>query len=647
MSLPDPIKILDPIKVLDHGYVRLIESMGTDESIIEAARMSTGKGFVSWDEYQECSKCGVILSPFHEMCSGTGAHDWKKKNDLSLLEFLWGNKHATPFEMCELQIEVQAPIMVFREWHRHRTQCLAGDTKLYFDLPGGIERRGTQKRTMTIREVFEKFQPTSRAARPERQTNAFFPRSRVQGMRLRCLNEETKEVSHTSITDVWESGVKKVYDVEVEGIGVIRASKDHRFFTDRGWLRLEQMIALPDDPHPDSNCLTEVTGECVADWCKLHYRPKVYTVSGSPTESVSFEIPATEVDEVWKSVVGWEEFYEVSNMGRVRRIAGGQGVRSVGTCKKLTEAMTGYFVTNLNRPGVQELKTVHSMVLEAFIGLCPDGQECRHLDGNQKNNWLENLSWGSAKENADDRSRHGRTPTLKAFAKSITSVKYSGEEMTFDIEVAEPWHNFVAEGFVVHNSYNEFSARYSVMPNLHYVPEESRFSAVQDSSNKQEASVAQGDLFRPARGLTNESMREAVREEQNTVYKHYSILLDAGVPKEVARLNTPVSRYSKMRAKTDLRNWLAFLNLRMRPNAQKEIREYAVAVASIVKELWPRTYALFVEYDLEGASFSKSEIALLKDMLLDNKMEESFEENSVKLGLEKKKASALYKKLFR
>lgn len=80
----------DRIKVLDEGYVEFIDGWGNDEMFIEAARMSTGKGFEGWEK------------------------------DAKLLAFLYKNKHMTPFEMGGLHFEVKAPIFVFREWHRHR-----------------------------------------------------------------------------------------------------------------------------------------------------------------------------------------------------------------------------------------------------------------------------------------------------------------------------------------------------------------------------------------------------------------------------------------------------------------------------------------------------------------------------------------------
>lgn len=132
------------IKVLDHGYVEEIDVWGSDERIIEAARMSTQKGFEGWGDpdVEKCSRCPaekVRGSPAHVMEPGhcdPWAHDWKPKvGDEKLLAFLWKNNHATPFEMAGMTIEVQAPIFVFREWHRHRTQSYNEMSARYAPLP--------------------------------------------------------------------------------------------------------------------------------------------------------------------------------------------------------------------------------------------------------------------------------------------------------------------------------------------------------------------------------------------------------------------------------------------------------------------------------------------------------------------------------
>lgn len=121
-----------PIQLLDHGYVRWIETWGSDEQIIESARMSTDKGFLGW-EPGFCPACVAVhghIDPECKACNGKGEHP----GDARLLRYLWNNKHSTPFEFAGLTIEVQAPIMVFREWHRHRTQSYAERSARYTPL---------------------------------------------------------------------------------------------------------------------------------------------------------------------------------------------------------------------------------------------------------------------------------------------------------------------------------------------------------------------------------------------------------------------------------------------------------------------------------------------------------------------------------
>ncbi len=119
-------------KVLDHGYVSLVESWGSDRSIIEAARMSTDKGFLGWGGIcPHCSGIRVMAGLSCEYCHGSG----QVKGDEGLLRYLWEHKHATPFEMAGMTIEVQAPIFVFREWHRHRTQSYNEMSSRFTVLP--------------------------------------------------------------------------------------------------------------------------------------------------------------------------------------------------------------------------------------------------------------------------------------------------------------------------------------------------------------------------------------------------------------------------------------------------------------------------------------------------------------------------------
>lgn len=127
-------------QVLDHGYVELIESWGSDASIVSAARMSTGKGFLGWGK-NECKFCGLSKQEFDcgyvnvQKCADDGHEFVNTPGDEKLLRYMYENKHDSPFEFAGMVIEVQAPIFVFREWMRHRTQSFSEASARYAPLP--------------------------------------------------------------------------------------------------------------------------------------------------------------------------------------------------------------------------------------------------------------------------------------------------------------------------------------------------------------------------------------------------------------------------------------------------------------------------------------------------------------------------------
>lgn len=107
-----------------------------------------------------------------------------------------------------------------------------------------------------------------------------------------------------------------------------------------------------------------------------------------------------DVNERWLPVVGFER-YEVSDQGRVRSL--------IGRTKILTgiRQHAGHLVVQPRKDKRMYHKFVHRLVLEAFVGPCPAGMECRHLNGNPSDNRLENLAWGTKRENGYDRVLHG------------------------------------------------------------------------------------------------------------------------------------------------------------------------------------------------------------------------------------------------
>lgn len=99
---------MQKVEVLDHGFVRLVDSMGDDISVVRAARVS----------YDAAWRAGE-----------------SEGSDRKLINYLWKNRHTTPFEAVTLTFEVKAPIFVLRQWHRHRTWSYNELSARYRELP--------------------------------------------------------------------------------------------------------------------------------------------------------------------------------------------------------------------------------------------------------------------------------------------------------------------------------------------------------------------------------------------------------------------------------------------------------------------------------------------------------------------------------
>lgn len=118
------------IPVLDHGFVRYIEHMGSDQSVVEAARVS----------YRSPSKGEV--------------------EDRRLLDYLWKHRHTSPFEMVQIKFNIKMPIFVMRQFVRHRMQSLNEVSARYSQLPAEFyiptrwRRQDTKNKQSSVDENF-------------------------------------------------------------------------------------------------------------------------------------------------------------------------------------------------------------------------------------------------------------------------------------------------------------------------------------------------------------------------------------------------------------------------------------------------------------------------------------------------------------
>ena len=192
---------------------------------------------------------------------------------------------------------------------------------------------------------------------------------------------------------------------------------------------------------------------------------------------------------------------------------------------------------------------------------------------------------------------------------------------------------FIARQWIRHRTanINEYSARYSILEDEFYIPKVKNLS-VQSTNNKQ----GRGDKIDEA--LAKDILKK-LKEDAARCYNNYTWMLNeessdvydksrAGLSRELARINLTLNTYTEWYWKTDLHNFMHFLQLRADSHSQYEIREYGDSLLKILKLWMPITYDAFLSYRHESAQLSKESLLVLKKMIAGKKV--SF--NSSKLS---------------
>ena len=464
--------------------------------------------------------------------------------DVKLMNYLAAHQHMTPFEYQHATFLIEVPLFIRSQIHRHRTFCLAGDNVISFSRPDN-----GQHYPYRLDRLYKNWNDPKK-------------RVRLANMQIRSVNEKTGEIFSNTITDVVYSGKKNVYGMLLSNGDTLFGSEDHRVFTRDGWRTIAQLMEEPVPvmvANPHKNDGQEST------W------PEVYET----TE--------------WRDIPGWEGKYEVSDGGEVRSLLNTRGKPlGVFAVKKQTKNTQGYACVSLSSDCMSRMFNVHALVLLAFAGPRPDGMEVRHLDGNRLNPNVNNLVYGYPEDNALDRKHHGTTNYLGTDYSDILEIVFRGTEDTYDISVEGPWHNFFANGVVVHNSYNEISRRYTDEDIEFWIPDKFRG---QSKSNRQASSdeVVGQYLYTEQRDGVDVSTDMAWHYNAIHAKEFYEDLLKHGVAREIARAVLPQSLLTKFYMGGSLRNWANFIELRRDAHAQYEVQVVANRVAEQLRKLWPHS----------------------------------------------------------
>jgi thymidylate synthase (FAD) len=381
---------------------------------------------------------------------------------------------------------------------RHRAgtaYCLAGDTLIDCQPLRGRRRNGRNSISkQTIKELFE-------------LTKIPHGRSRLQPLRLRCLDQCTGLFTTGQVKQVTCSGLKPVFRVELQDGKSITCTKEHRFLTREGWQSLEDLVggvAVTDsgmavygsdsaevmvngvpaysDPvwlrerysvndldHATMAQLAGVSPHTIRAWIRKHHIQKP---RGSGARGDGQQHQGKPYRPRWRRLTGearrlvgqqWDVAHPRRRGGNTLNAIHGRrgGIKDSGSQVREGDQYSCYLCGN-----TRAQLTVHhvppswtcpdpAVAVANVVSLCRacQAQVNAHEEG-------DTARFGRTKVDVSQRQRPTteRVRRVTAHPVHIKALTYAGEQMTYDIEMEDPHHNFVANGIVTHNS--QLSQRY-------------------------------------------------------------------------------------------------------------------------------------------------------------------------------------------
>jgi thymidylate synthase (FAD) len=527
----------------DDVTVELVKHAASDSDVLFAARVSTA-GEQSLDE--------LTKDPTRSR---------------GLINYLMRDRHGSPFEHNSMTFLVSAPIFVFREFHRHRVGwCLAGDTRITLESEAGNLRHRSIKELHRLWHVGA---------------------------------EDRLPASAGGVT--WHSQAGKWR------AQVVRGGTAHHLglFAERE--AAESAVIEFREAHPGARLRTLESVRrnhvrCYDEETLTASRARIVDVMESGVKALlritteSGRELRCSADHAILTPEGW------AKAGELRA---GDAVLGAGTAPRPSRAPVppslrrgiGVWTSMQRDRLIAETDRCHlcggefpraSLALDHRVPVAAD--LTRALDeSNLAPACADCHATRSAAEQALAR-RGGEIAT--ALPDRVTSVIPDGEEMTYDLSVEGPWHNFLANGIVVHNSYNEESGRYRELQPVFYVPSEDRKLVQIGRPGKYEFVPGTPEQHKEAVAAMEESYRQS--------YEAYRRMLDAGIAREVARATLPVGLFSSMYATCNARSLMHFLSLRTQDERsrtpsfpQREIAMVAERMEAHWAGLMPLTYEAY------------------------------------------------------
>ena len=516
---------------------------------------------------------------------------------------------------------------VTHELIRHRAGfgfCLTGDTLIYSPRSDHGRPSGSKKRRLD--DLYA-------------MTKTHHGRSRIKLLRLRCLDEQTGTFTTGKVNSIVCSGRKPVFTVTLSDGKSITTTKEHRFLSNSGWQSLQDIVGnLSVSPsglavYDKFDAKIMVNGQFMykdRDWLHEHYITKglshedMASIAGvskhtirswigkhnlqKPLGSWTIGVSPWNTGKRYKTGIPFSEEARIKISEHMKgeknhRWKGGTTAKSITLRRGVEKVRSSIYVRDnyicrLCGKNSNKLTIHHILPVWARLDLVcePDNlvtlcRSCHLKVNHHEEEYIE--IFGRKQEELNGITRPvERKPRLIPKSVKIVSIVYAGEQMTYDIEMEAPNHNFVANGIITHNS--QLSQRYVSGRMLRFV----------------ERPEYQGDDF-----LHNQFLQriERAADEYAMLTNRLLEMQKAGTSILTAEAKTDLRKKVQQSARSVLPNeteapivvtgnaraWRHFIEERASTHAEVEIRELGVRTFLCLQQVEP---VLFDDYTIEQLS---------------------------------------------
>lgn len=558
----------------------LLNYFGDDLMVVNAARVSYGKSKEVFDE-----------------------------KDIKLIKYLVEHKHIAPFRHPQLQFRISCPIFVERQLFKHQVGlCLSGNSEISFiNSSKGIDKS-------TIKELYENW--TFGRSHQKSLKDAEYCQKRIKNKKIRVLNEDTGIFEIGKIKNIFYSGKKELYLIKLANGNKIKCSEDHLIYTKNGWnnikngLRIGYLVGcngkkvVGNGMYRDKEYMSklrqsgasiqEMAWACGCGYSNIRKWLKIHNLSFKKEETFfkKDSIPWNKGKSGYKLTIsekGLISKRKNAPKGKKCHFWRGGITKERALISQWTRKMSNKVYKKYNYtcqkcgissinlcchhiiPVVQDISKAYDF--DNLICVCRNCHNEIHKSLENENNFAKNVLSKCFKPfEYNKRIGIRKKFKTKIHFSEIISIEKIGIEDTYDIEIDHKYHNFVANGIVVHNSANSISGRYVDFSDKYYILNNLR---KQSKSSKQ---GSEGVLERP-------DLVEKIENHIELSKILYKELCDAGTAKEQARAILPLCLETQFIWTGSLLAYIHFWNLRLKSDTQEETRVLAKEMLDLVKNI--------------------------------------------------------------